>query len=470
MILGRENQTIIAQATPTGKGAIALLRISGPQSREIISKISKLKVNLLNVASHTIHYGNIINSETKELIDTVLFFIMDGPKSFTGQNTIEISCHNNIFIIENIISEAIKNGARIAQPGEFTERAFLNGKIDLIQAEAINDLINANTQFSLKKALSQLSGSFSKWLYSLEENLVKVLAWSEASFEFLEEDEAVDYSFTSQIYNQIDSILQDILMAKDKFGIQQQLRLGIKIAIIGSVNSGKSSLFNALLGQERAIVTNIPGTTRDTIESSIYRNGNYWTLIDTAGLRETDDIIEQEGIERSFQEAEKADIILLVYDSSKKHSSRELKIYRILSDKYNKKIINIYNKSDSKIDTKFLSKYLNITNSETELSTIFVSTITKENLDILGLEIQKKIDFILETADSPFLLNKRQFNLVVGLELILKDILKLLGQNGQPEIISYHIKYSLEYITELTGRSISERALDKVFREFCIGK
>lgn len=464
MILGRENQTIIAQATPTGKGAIALLRVSGPQSREIISKISKLKINILEVASHTIHYGHIINSETKELIDTVLFFIMDEPRSFTGQDTIEISCHNNIFIIENIISEAIKHGARIAQPGEFTERAFLNGKIDLVQAEAINDLINANTQFSLKKALSQLNGSFSKWLFSLEESLVKVLAWSEASFEFLEEHENGEYGFTSQIQNQINEILQDILIAKNKFGIQQQLRLGIKIAIIGSVNSGKSSLFNALLGEKRAIVTNIPGTTRDTIESSLYKNGNYWTLIDTAGLRETDNIIEQEGIERSFQEAEKSDIIILVYDSSKKHTYQESEIYRKLSDKYNKKIINIYNKSDSKRDLEFLNLSFNIPNF------IFVSTVTKENIDILDLEIQKKIDFILEKADSPFLLNKRQFNLLLGLEKILKDILDVLVKNSQPEIISYHIKYSLEYITELTGQSISEKALDKVFREFCIGK
>lgn len=457
-MLDRESQTIIAQCTPSGKGALALIRISGPKSREIVANFSKPSKNLLTGNSHTIHYGHVIDIKTQSVIDNVLFLIMDSPRTFTGQDTVEITCHNNPFIIENIISQAINCGARIAQPGEFTERAFLNGKIDLLQAESINDLISANTQSSLKKSLAQLNGSFSKWISSIEEKLIRAMAWSEASFEFLEEAEkSNEANFEEQIQIQILDIIKDISRAKGQFDIQQQLREGIRIALIGSVNTGKSSLFNALLGQNRAIVTNIAGTTRDTIEAGLYKNGNYWTLIDTAGLRKADDIIEQEGIERSFDEAKRSDIILLVYDSSRDLSIEELNIYNSIKENYNNKIICAYNKSD-------------LTNKPKENSHIFVCATLKENISALETEIQNKIDLLLEQVDSPFLLNKRQFNLLLGLENLLEDILNLLVTSNQPEIISYHLKYCLEYLSELTGKSISEAVMDKVFKEFCVGK
>ena len=312
------NETIIAQCTPQGTGAIALLRLSGDNTFAIADAISKLPGNKIISAlpTHTIHYGWVVDKNGAH-IDQVLFLLMRAPHTFTGDDTVEITCHNNPFIIQNITQAALAAGARLAQEGEFSRRAVSNNKIDIIQAEAINDLIHANTQLTLKQSLSQLEGSFSHWVVSIEKQLIKALALSDASFEFLDEE---NMEFSTQIKEIIDAVLTTITNLKNTFNQQQQIRNGIRIAIIGSVNAGKSSLFNALLNQERAIVTNIAGTTRDAIEAGLYKNGNYWTLIDTAGLRTTDDIVEQLGISRSHEEAHKADIILLVFDGSQQLS------------------------------------------------------------------------------------------------------------------------------------------------------
>ena len=305
-----ENQTIIAQCTPKGSGAIALIRISGKDALNIATKISKLankKQTISTVPSHTIHYGQII-AETKS-IDLVMFFVMHGPRTFTGEDVVEVTCHNNPFIIEEIIALAIKHGARIAENGEFAKRSFLNNKIDLMQAEAINDLIHSNNQQTLKKSLSQLEGSLSNWIDEIEKVLVKCLAFSEASFEFLDEEEI---EFKDKILNDVLKLEKKIQTLKANFSQQQQIKEGLRIALIGSVNAGKSSLFNALLKKNRAIVTSQAGTTRDSIEAGIYTKNHYFTLVDTAGIRKTDNVIEEEGIKRSFEEAEKADILLLV--------------------------------------------------------------------------------------------------------------------------------------------------------------
>lgn len=462
MIIDKDQETIIALCTPKGKGAIALLRLCGQNAREVVNNFSKLANKDINQAdSGTVNYGWIID-ENKTIVDQVLFLIMDGPKTFTGQNTIEITCHNNPFLIENIINLAIKNGARIAQEGEFTRRAFLNGKIDLIQAEAINDLIGANTQLALKKSMAQLEGSLSNWISDLEKELIKALAWSEASFEFLDEE---NLSFGNQIKEHINNQINKINIIKKTFDNQKQIKEGIRIAIIGSVNAGKSSLFNTILNQKRSIVTNIAGTTRDSIESGIYRNGNFWTLIDTAGLRQTNDIIEELGINRSFEEAQKADIILLVFDSSENLSPEQEKVYKNLLEKYKNKIILIQNKADlPENKSNFLYKYNDIKNK------IKVSSANNLNIDKLENLIESKISQIFESIDSPFLLNQRQYNIILGLEIKLKNILDMLNDNIQYELVSYNIKDALEDLTQLTGKSISEAGLDTVFKEFCVGK
>ncbi|MDP3889414.1 MAG: tRNA uridine-5-carboxymethylaminomethyl(34) synthesis GTPase MnmE, partial [bacterium] len=326
-LLAPDQEAIIAQCTPRGSGAVALLRISGINAIEIVTRISKLTSNktLSELPSHTIHYGFIVDNSGMH-IDQVLFLLMLAPKTFTGQDSVEITCHNNPFIVEQIISLAIEKGARLADPGEFTKRAVLNNKIDLIQAEALNELIHANTQMSLKQSLSQLEGSFSNWITTIEQELFKALALCQASFEFIDEE----ITFDDQIKQIINKTLETITSIKNTFDKQQYIRQGIRIAIIGSTNIGKSSLFNALLQQERAIVTNIAGTTRDVIEAGAYKNGNYWTLIDTAGLRKTNNTIEQEGIKRSFEQADLADIILLVFDGSCTLTKHEQIVYQQL--------------------------------------------------------------------------------------------------------------------------------------------
>src|SRR3990172_1810525 len=338
------NEPIIAQCTPQGSGAIALLRLSGDNAFAVADVISALPGNkkISSQATHTIHYGFVVDADGNH-IDQVLLLVMHAPHTFTGDDTVEITCHNNPFIVQNILSTAINAGARLAQEGEFSRRAVLNNKIDIVQAEAINDLIHANTQLALKQSLSQLEGSFTQWIASIEKQLIKALALSEASFEFLDEE---NMEFNLQIKEIIEHVLATSNNLKTTFNQQQQIRSGIRIAIIGSVNAGKSSLFNALLNAERAIVTNIAGTTRDAIEAGLYKNGNYWTLIDTAGLRTTNDIIEQLGIKRSHEEAHKADIIVLVFDGSQKLSTAETAVYQQLLNDYHDKIIIITNKSD----------------------------------------------------------------------------------------------------------------------------
>jgi tRNA modification GTPase len=327
-----------------------------------------------------------------------------------------------------------------------------------VQAEAINDLIHANTQLALKQSLSQLEGSFTQWINSIEKQLIKALALSEASFEFLDEE---NMEFNLQIKEIVQQILHKSAALKTTFNQQQQIRNGIRIALIGSVNAGKSSLFNALLNQERAIVTNIAGTTRDVIEAGLYKNGNYWTLIDTAGLRTTNDIIEQMGIERSREQAHKADIILLVFDGAHQLSDAEKTIYQELLNTYEDKIIIINNKADLPQEQNSL-----IFNKK-----IYAASVQDKNsTHAIESAIQEKISTLFNTIGSPFLLNQRHFNVLISLEQQLANILVMLGSAPRYELISYHLNDTLTTLSELTGKSISEAGMDAVFREFCVGK
>lgn len=457
-MVSHQDQTIIAQCTPQGSGAIALLRLSGNDALIIAGKISKLPGNkkITELQTHTVNYGWAIDAFGKT-IDQVMFIVMQAPKTFTGENVVEITCHNNPFIIQEIIQSSIQAGARIAQKGEFAKRAFLNGKIDLVQAEAINELIHSHTQQALKKSLSQLEGSFSSWIEKIESKLVKCLALSEASFEFIDEE----MEFGPQILQEIEEQISNIESIKKTFNQQQQIKEGIRIALIGSVNAGKSSLFNTLLNKERAIVTNIAGTTRDSIEAGIYKKDHYLTLVDTAGLRQTDDIVEQEGIRRSFAEAQKADIIILVCDGSRILSEQEEQIYTELMQNHTKKIICVINKID---ENQEIQKLDFIENS------LKISTKTKENISILENIIDEKIKNLIESSESPFLLNQRQHNLLVSLEKKLNEIKEMLQGAIEYEILSIHINEALQSISELSGKAVSERAMDAVFKEFCVGK
>lgn len=451
-------QPIVAQCTPVGSGALALVRLSGPGALTVATRMSVLAgaKKLDTASSHTIHFGRVLDDNGKT-IDQVLFLVMHAPRTFTGYDTVEVTCHNNQFIVEAIVQQAIKQGARLAQPGEFSKQAFLNSKIDLMQAEAINELITAHTQEAIKKSLEQLDGSFSQWAKTIQQQLLQALALCEASFEFLD-DESVD--FDDDIRSIVRNVLACIKAAQAQYVQQRHLKDGIRIALIGQVNAGKSSLFNTLIRQERAIVTEIAGTTRDVIESGVYSDGCYVTFIDTAGLRHTDDHIEQEGIKRSFQEACKADIILLLVDSSRSMQSDERTMYDQLVREYGYKVIALATKSDQK-------QYDVVIDG---VAVLPISVVSDENIASLREFITQKRCELLENCTMPFLINQRQCRLIQGLERDLQELLGSIATDVQHELLAIHLKDALAAFAELTGTTISDQSVDEIFKQFCVGK
>ncbi len=449
-------ETIVAQCTPAGSGALALLRVSGSNAWEITSKAAKLssKQPLSKVASHTIHHGWVVDNKGT-LIDEVMFFAMRGPKTFTGEDVIEITSHNNPFIIENILQQIIHCGARLAQPGEFSRQAVENNKLDLIQAEAINELIQANSQQVLKQSLEQLRGSLSHWVKKLEKNVIQLIALCEASFEFLEEE----MDFSDQMHKTVGQLLAHIASLKITFNKQQQIREGVRVAIIGPANTGKSSLFNALTGKDKAIVTKFSGTTRDVLETGLYEDGMYITLIDTAGVRNAFDEIEKEGIVRSYKEAKTADIILLSLDGGEEPSKEQKMVYEDIYKKHKEKIIIVKNKADRKNK-----------NSLFPFANLRVSSQKKTGLNELKKEVIKKVNELFSSGSSSFLVNKRHYDLLIAFEQELLIVKGMLTGPADYELIAHHLKEALATLTELTGKSVSEQALDAVFREFCVGK
>lgn len=458
MLLSHDEETIVAQCTPQGSGALALIRISGVDALAVADRVSVLASGkkLSELPTHTIHFGWVVDS-TGRKIDQVLFLLTHGPRTFTGQNTVEITSHNNQFICQEIIQVALGAGARLAAPGEFSRRAVLNNKIDVVQAEAINDLIQASTPVALKQSLAQLEGSLSAWLAQLEATLMQAFSLCEASFEFLDDE----VSFAQQIHDLLSNVLRDIDTVSKTFDQRTQIRQGIRVALVGSVNVGKSSLFNALLRHERAIVHATPGTTRDTIEAGLYKNGFYLTLVDTAGLRDTHDAIEQCGIERSLQEAVQADVILLVLDDSRMLLPAEKDAYaRILTD-YQQKVIVVRHKSDLAPVCDF---------DACGCAAIACSGKTGAGIDLLECALAEKIEHLFKASQMPFALNQRHYDLIRSMAAKIEKIQAMLVDPVPYELVSVHIKDVLQTVADVSGRSLNENMLDAVFKNFCVGK
>lgn len=451
--MGVVRDTLVACCTPRGAGALSLIRIAGPDARHIACAIGRSHSSsaLSSAASHTVVYGSIVDAHTV-LIDTVLFIFMDGPRTFTGDNTVEITCHNNDLIIEKIIDAAIAAGARLAGPGEFTRRAVENGKLDMIQAEAIHELITAQNEWALKQSHAQLRGTLSNEMYLLENELVSVMAWSEASFDFLDEGGGFALEIDARL-TALHEKINALLAHEARMG---RMRSGMRVALIGIVNAGKSSLFNALLGTNRAIVSPHPGTTRDTIEAEIIESGVRWTLIDTAGLRSTDDQIEQAGIERTHEEAARADIIILAEPSDHILSNEEQELYTKIITQHSNRVLHIATKSD--------------THSALRNNLLAVSSATGHNIAILREHIIKKGQHLINEAQAPFLLTQRHIRSLQTAATSLRAAQKFLAPVPHYELVSYHLQQALEEISGMTGKSITEAAMDRVFKEFCVGK
>lgn len=454
------DHTIIALCTPRGAGALALIRLSGSQAFEIADQWCSLSSGqrIAAVPTHTIHYGTIRDHHT---IDRVMVIVMHAPRTFTGEHTVEITCHNNPFIIERILELAITHGARLAQEGEFSRRAFLNNKIDLVQAEALNDLIHAQTQQALKLSLSQLSGTLSHWIARIEQDIFKAIAFCEASFEFIDEE----ITFDHHLRTIVSQVLQEIGTLRKTYPAQQHIRQGIRIALIGPVNAGKSSLFNALLNRNRAIVSPIAGTTRDALESGVYKNGRHITLVDTAGLRHTDDVIEKEGIARSYEQAHAADIMVLALDGSREMTKEEYSLYQELVAHHQEKIILVMTKADIATDSE--ARSLSLPHA---LPAIKVSVVTKEGIEVFEQQLEQKIEALFNHAASPFLLTQRQLTLLHDLENKMASVQTMMEKTVAYELVSHELKDALAVMSELTGKTISEQGMDVIFKQFCVGK
>ncbi|MBI2352833.1 tRNA uridine-5-carboxymethylaminomethyl(34) synthesis GTPase MnmE [Candidatus Dependentiae bacterium] len=457
-------QTIIAQCTPRGSGAIALIRLSGVDAVCSVDQLCKLLggKKLSEQKSHTIHFGYVVD-EKGDKIDQVLFLLMRAPHTFTGQDVVEITCHNNQFLIEAIIDRAIACGVRLAGPGEFSQRAVQEGKIDLVQAEALHDLINAQTAESLKYSLAQLQGTFSSFLSEIEQAVIEMIVFCEASFEFLDEE---GIEFSAELKIKIDELMVKIKGLLSSYSKQQYIKQGVKIVLAGATNVGKSSLFNCLINHKRSIVTEIAGTTRDSIEFGLYKKSGYITFVDTAGIRNAVDRIEQEGIRRSFDEVAKADIILLVIDDSLLSIQEQVIDYQNLLQKYASKIILVQNKidRDSCVDVR------NILSMSQDNSFVQVSAQENSNIDKLHYMIDEKIEALKGSGQIICLLNQRHYNLLSAFLKQLEEIACMLRQPIDYELVSYHLREALQLLSEVSGRSVSESVLEQVFKSFCVGK
>ena len=451
------NDTIVAQSTPQGKGAIGIIRLSGKNSITIINSIFPSK-DLSKEKSHTIHYGNI--EYENDIIDEVLVSIFKEPKSYTKENIVEISCHGSNFIIKKILSIIVKLGARVANKGEFTFRSFLNGNIDLSQAEAVSDLISSNSENSHKMAINHIKGVFSNKIKELRKDLINLSSLLELELDFSEED--VEFANREQLENLLDEILSFNNLLLDSYKLNNVIKDGINVLILGKPNVGKSTILNGLLEEDKAIISDIPGTTRDVLEDTITIGGNLLRFIDTAGIRKTDDKIEKIGIEKALNQIEKAALILYVFDLNKTNVDsleRELN-----NDLFNKKhIIYIGNKVDLE-DSKEVDLYF----SNKKLKKI--SANNNNDINKLKNHINNYITKNLVSSDSSIMINERHYASLTNVNTSINNVKKNLKNKSNIDLLALDIKYALNHLGEITGEISNEEILGNIFSKFCIGK
>lgn len=452
------DDTIVALATPPGIGAIGVIRLSGQNSIAIADILFTGK-NLLHQASHTLHVG-MLKNENEEL-DEVVISLYKAPKSYTGENIVEISCHGSPFIQQQIIETCIQKGARLAKPGEFTQRAFLNGKMDLTQAEAVADVIAAHSLAAQQTALKQLRGGFSSDLKELRNQLIGFAALIELELDFSQED--VEFADRLQLEQLIARLMLATTQLINSFKLGNSIKNGVNVAIIGRPNAGKSTLLNALLNEERAIVSEIAGTTRDTIEEVLNINGVLFRLVDTAGIREhSTDSIENLGIERSKQNAEKSDIIIHLADVTceDKEEITWLKNYR-------NKVIDVFNKYD-----EAWPGYRNVSAALAgSAAGIYISAKNKQGIEELkSMMFEKAIGETIQTENT-IVTNARHYAALKKISECLNDIKAGMDNNLTGDLLAPDIRRCLHYLGEITGQVETDRdILGTIFGKFCIGK
>ena len=451
------NDTIVAQSTPQGKGAIGIIRLSGKDSIKIINKLFPSK-DLSNVKSHTIHYGNL--EYKNSIIDEVLVSVFIEPNSYTKENIVEISCHGSDFIIKKILSITVLLGARIANKGEFTFRSFLSGNIDLSQAEAVSDLISSNSENSHKMAINHIKGVFSKKIKQLRKDLINLSSLLELELDFSEED--VEFANRDKLETLLDEIVSFNNMLLDSYKLNNVIKDGINVLILGKPNVGKSTILNSLLEDDKAIISDIPGTTRDVLEDTITIGGNLLRFIDTAGIRDTNDKIEKIGIKKALQQVEKAALILYVIDLENS-SSKSIKSELDSNFLKNKNIIIVGNKNDLKIKKEVNEYFIN--NSLIKIS-------AQKNKDIINLKNSLNL-FIKENlvnSDSSIMINERHFAVLNNVNKSIFTVKRNLKNKSNTDLLALDIKYALTHLGEITGEISNDEVLGNIFSKFCIGK
>jgi len=459
-----KEDTIAAISTPIGEGGIGIIRISGEESFKIAKKLfsPKSKVSFEEMKPRTMYLGNIVDDEEKYIVDEVLLVKFKAPFSYTAEDMVEIHSHGGFTAVRKILNLVLKNGARLAEPGEFTKRAFINGRIDLSQAEAVIDIIRAKTDKALKIAIDQLRGKLSEKIKEVMESLLNVIALIEANIDFPEEE--IPDATPEIILDNIEKNIKELEALKEKAGAGRILREGLSTVIIGKPNVGKSSLLNALLMEKRAIVTDIPGTTRDVIEEYINIKGIPIKIIDTAGIRETKDLIERIGVERALEKVEIAELILFVVDASKDLGEED---YKIIEKVKEKRTLVVLNKIDLglKLDEEKVKALL------PGKRIIKISALKDEGIERLRKEIYDMITNELGSLEEGIIITAtRHIEAVKKAVESLKEAKVSVENNLPMEITAIYIREAWESLGEITGDSIKENLLDAIFENFCIGK
>ncbi|MFA3783486.1 tRNA uridine-5-carboxymethylaminomethyl(34) synthesis GTPase MnmE [Melioribacteraceae bacterium 4301-Me] len=452
MYLGADD-TITALATPAGVGAISVIRVSGPKSIETVEKIFQGKKKLSDSQSHTIQYGKIYDNNN-ELIDDVLVSIFRSPNSYTGEDSIEISTHGSQLIVQKIINTLLERGVRIAEPGEFTKRAFLNGKLDLAQAEAVAEVINSRTEASLRGARNQLDGLLSKKINYLRDMLINTSSLIELELDFAEED--IEFMPLKEVKKNIELIISEIEILLKSYSFGKVIREGVNVALVGVPNVGKSSLLNYILKESRAIVSEIPGTTRDIIREEVSIDGILYKIYDTAGIRVTEDIIEREGVFRSRDAVKNADIVIFINDATIGFS---LELYNeLLTLTSENRIIKIINKIDIKPDANFAHD-------------IKLSAKTGEGVDELFKKMKvMAIGSQTYTEKSAIVTNIRHYNSLLKAKEYLTNAIESIESRMTGEFIAVDLRNAESALSEIIGKVTTEDILNNIFAKFCIGK
>lgn len=449
------DDTIAALATPAGVGAIGVIRVSGRQTFEVMNELFPSK-DLHAQSSHTLHVGLLKDNEA--VLDEVVLSLFKAPKSYTGEDVIEISCHGSPFIQENILQAITRRGVRIAKPGEFTQRAFLHGKMDLAQAEAVADLIASNTEASRRTALHNMRGGFSTDLQQLREQLIRFSALIELELDFSQED--VEFADRKQLEDLITQLSRSTHQLLDSFRLGNVIRNGVQVAIIGKPNAGKSTLLNTLLNENRAIVSDIAGTTRDTVEEVINIDGILFRLIDTAGIRaHTQDIIESIGVEKSYEKMRAADIVVYLFDVNDTTAEELQKTVQELKSE-NIQYLLVGNKADDTAPSSF-DGFNNI---------LFISAKANRNIDALRTALVDKAVAGSVSTESTIVTNARHYEALQKLASSLDDVQRGLDEKLPGDLLALDIRQCLHYLGTITGQITNEDQLDFIFSKFCIGK